>query len=71
VKSIWGCSPAVFLKTNCDVKIIANFASKITKMVEITLEKHIYPEIPRFSCRKKKKFAPKKEHCFTSVVGFI
>jgi len=49
-------------KKNCDVKILADFASKIAKLVEITLEKHIYPEFPRFSCQKKRKFAPKKEH---------
>jgi len=53
---------SVFFK-NCDVKILADFASKIAKLVEITLEKHIYSEYPRFSCRKKRKFAPKKEHC--------
>jgi hypothetical protein len=33
---------------------------KIAKLVEITLEKHISPKFPRYSCpKKRRKFAKK------------
>jgi hypothetical protein len=59
------------LKKNCDVKILANFASKIAKLVEITLEKHIYPEFPTFSCGKKAKIRSKTRALLTSVVAIF
>jgi hypothetical protein len=41
------------------VEILANFASKIVKLVEITLEKHTFPKFSRFLGQKKRKFSPK------------
>jgi hypothetical protein len=43
----------------------------LQKLVEIKLGKHIYPEFPRISCQKKRKFAPKKEQCSPVVVAFL
>jgi hypothetical protein len=36
----------VFLLHFCDVKMGASFAPKIAKLVEIILEKHIFPKFP-------------------------
>ncbi len=44
----------------CDVENLAKFGPKFAKLVKITLEKHINPKFPRFSCGKKRKFASKK-----------
>jgi hypothetical protein len=41
------------------VEILANFAPKIAKLVEITLEKHTFPKFPRFLGQKKRKISPK------------
>jgi len=45
----------------CDVQILANFASKIAKLVEITLEKNIYPKFPRFFWSTKSKNSLQKK----------
>jgi hypothetical protein len=40
------------------------FAPKIAKVVEITLEKHIFKNFPDyFLVDKKRIFTPKKKHC--------
>jgi hypothetical protein len=57
-----------FFSHICDVQILANFASKIAKLVEITLENHIYPNFSRFFVRKKRKFGEKKK---TGVLYWI
>jgi hypothetical protein len=39
--------PLLYFFHICDVKILANFAQKFAKLVQITLEKHIFPKFPR------------------------
>ncbi len=46
-----------------------NFTPKIAKLVEITLEKHIYTKFPRFYCQKKAKIRSKKKHWFEVRLG--
>jgi hypothetical protein len=47
-KKTTDCNQRFFFHTR-DVKILPNFAPKIAKLVEITLQKRISPKFPRFA----------------------
>ncbi len=47
-KKTTDCNQCFFFHTR-DVKILPNFAPKIAKLVEITLQKRISPKFPRFA----------------------
>jgi hypothetical protein len=63
------------------VKILANFAPKIAKLVEITLEKHIFENFPDYflvekeeNIRSKKKALPPlqwREQCQSTNSGIF